>query len=179
MHRLKIPKSLAQRTFKQSLCSAIGLFLTEQRAIREELENRCRTPEITCTDDDPNRPADDPPTVLPTSRDLLAYAHKPTVLCPSNSLGTASSSLYSAANYYSTPSTRPALPCVTLAHLAFKRSRQVSDSRTRWLIYFLVGGSFILCCYSAQHWEMSCKLILTHFWVVHNKKPWYMIKKTP
>ena len=88
------PKSIPQRTFKQSLCSAIGyfLFLAEQRAIREELENRCPTLEITYADDDPNCPANNPPTVLPTFRDLLPYVHKPTtVLRPSSSLETASS----------------------------------------------------------------------------------------
>ena len=36
-------------------------FLTEQRAIHEEIKNRCPTLENTWADDDPNRPPDNPP----------------------------------------------------------------------------------------------------------------------
>ena len=91
------------------------LFLAEQRATREELEIRCPTPEITYADDDPDRPPDNPLSNPSTFIDPRPWTVTPTVLPHSLDRETASSSLYNASNYYSTPFTRPSLSCVTPA----------------------------------------------------------------
>ena len=75
------------------------MFLAEQRAIREELENRCPTPEITYADEDPDRPPDNPPSNPSTFIDPRPWTVAPTVLRHSLDRETATSSLYS----YSTP----------------------------------------------------------------------------
>ena len=54
------------------------LFLAEQRAIREELENRCPTPKITYADDDPDRPPDNPPSNPSTFTDQRPWTVAPT-----------------------------------------------------------------------------------------------------
>ena len=50
--------------------------MAEQRAIREELENRCPTPEITYADDDPDRPPDNFPSNSATFIDPRPWTTK-------------------------------------------------------------------------------------------------------
>jgi hypothetical protein len=136
------------------------LFLAEQRAIREELENRCPTPEITYADDDPDRPPDNPPSNPSTFTDPRPWTVAPTVLQHSLDRETASSSLYNASNYYSTPSTHPALSCVTPAPSAFKRSRPVFKPRT---VEKRLPASSLRCIPRFQHETLSNLLETNEF----------------
>jgi hypothetical protein len=101
------------------------LFLQEVQDIRDEIANRCPTPEGDFADDDPDRPAW--PAHSETSESDPPYTSR--VARPAPLRREASSSHLIATNLHSTPSTQPLPPRFNSAISVFVRHRPVYNPR--------------------------------------------------